>query len=59
MAFNSMGLVISMIPESMAFVVWILFAAGIVGIVYGVKQMKNNKSANAHKLVIGIEVKII
>lgn len=39
-AFNAMGLVLNMIPESMAFVLWILFAVGIVGIVYGVKQMK-------------------
>lgn len=38
--FNLMGQILSMIPESMEFVVWILFVAGIVGIVYGVKQMK-------------------
>jgi len=39
--FNLMGQILSMIPESMAFVVWILAAAGVVGIVYGVKQIKN------------------
>lgn len=41
LAFNLMGQIISMIPENMAFVVWILAAAGVVGIVYGVKQIKN------------------
>lgn len=38
--FNLMGQILSMIPENMAFVVWILAAAGVVGIVYGVKQIK-------------------
>lgn len=40
LVFNATGLVINMIPESMAFVLWILVVAGVVGIVYGVKQMK-------------------
>lgn len=40
LVFNATGLVINMIPESMAFVLWIFAAAGVVGIVYGVKQMK-------------------
>lgn len=39
--FNLMGQILSMIPESMEIVVWILAVAGVVGIVYGVKQMKN------------------
>ena len=37
-AFNAMGLVINMIPESMEFVLWILLAASVVGMVYGVKE---------------------
>ena len=40
-SFNLMGQILSMIPESMEFVVWILAVAGVAGIVYGVKQMKN------------------
>ncbi len=36
--FNAMGLVINMIPESVEFVLWILFAASVVGMVYGVKE---------------------
>ena len=46
-SFNAMGLVINMIPESMAFVMWILLAVSVVGLVYGVKQMK--------KIVVVIE----
>ena len=38
--FNLMGQILSMIPENMEIVVWILAVAGVVGIVYGVKQMK-------------------
>ena len=38
--FNLMGQILSMIPENMEIVVWILAAAGVVGIVYGVKQIK-------------------
>jgi len=40
LSFNTMGLIISMIPESMEIVVWILLAVSVVGFVYGVKQMK-------------------
>lgn len=39
LVFNATGLVINMIPESMEIVLWIFAAAGVVGIVYGVKQM--------------------
>lgn len=39
-SFNTMGLVLNMIPESMAFVLWILLAVSVVGLVYGVRQMK-------------------
>ena len=38
-AFNLMGIMLSLIPESMSFVVWILLVAGVVGVAYGVKQM--------------------
>lgn len=39
LAFNAMGLVLSAIPESMEFIVWIFFVAGIVGTVVAVKQI--------------------
>lgn len=39
LAFNAMGLVLSAIPESMEFIVWIFFVAGIVGAVVAVKQI--------------------
>jgi len=39
-SFNTMGLVLNMIPESMGFVLWILLAVSVVGLVYGVKQIK-------------------
>ena len=45
--FNAMGLVINMIPESMEFVLWILLAVSVVGLVYGVKLMK--------KVVVAVE----
>lgn len=38
-SFNLMGIILSLIPESMSFVVWILLVAGVVGVAYGVKQM--------------------
>ena len=41
LSFNTMGLIISMIPESMEIVVWSLLAVSVVGLVYGVKQLKN------------------
>ena len=40
LSFNTMGLIISMIPESMEIVIWILLVVSVVGLVYGVKQMK-------------------
>lgn len=39
-SFNTMGLVLNMIPESMEIVVWIMLAVSVVGLVYGVKQIK-------------------
>lgn len=39
-SFNTIGLVLTMIPESMEIVVWILLAVSVVGLVYGVKQIK-------------------
>ena len=39
--FNAMGLVLNMIPESMGFVLWILLAVSVVGLLYGVKQTLN------------------
>ena len=38
--FNLMGLVLSMIPESAEFVVWILLAVSIVGCVFTFIQMR-------------------
>lgn len=40
LAFNLMGQILNMIPESMEIVVWILLAVSVVGLVYGVKQIK-------------------
>lgn len=37
--FNAMGLAISMIPESMESVLWILLVVGVAGLVYGVTQI--------------------
>lgn len=39
-SFNAMGLILNMIPDSMEIVVWILLAVSVVGLVYGVKQIK-------------------
>lgn len=40
LAFNLMGQILNMIPDSMEIVVWILLAVSVVGLIYGVKQMK-------------------
>ena len=40
LAFNAMGLILSAIPESMEFLMWIFLAAAIVGAVVGVKWSK-------------------
>ena len=40
LSFNLMGQILSMIPESMEIVIWILLVVSVVGLVYGVKQMK-------------------
>lgn len=39
LAFNAMGLILSAIPESMAFLIWVLLVAGIAGTVVAVKQI--------------------
>lgn len=39
LAFNAMGLVLSAIPESMEFIIWVLLVAGVAGTVVAVKQI--------------------
>lgn len=39
MAFNTMGMIISMIPEEVGFVVWILFAVGVVAMIFACRHI--------------------
>lgn len=39
LAFNAMGLLLSAIPESIEFLVWVLLVAGIIGTVFAIKQI--------------------
>ena len=52
-AFNAMGLVINMTPESMEFVLWILFAVSIVGMAYGEREiLKVTKMENCKQVEV-------
>ena len=39
MAFNTMGMIISMIPEETEFMIWILFAVGVVAMIFACRHI--------------------